>query len=108
MWREIPVVNSQASKRKHLRNAQLSSVFTWYQCHFRSPTWHLRYEGKTRILTFCYEICQCTAPDCPHTAKRHTHTVIRTPNGGDYGHVILRLWRQESSERGRGIGVVWS
>ena len=41
-------------------------------------------------------------------AKCHIHTVIRTPNGGDYGREILRLWREENGETGKGVGTIWS
>jgi hypothetical protein len=41
-------------------------------------------------------------------AKCHIHTVIRTPNGGDYGREILRLWREENGQQGMGVGSIWS
>ena len=41
-------------------------------------------------------------------AKCHIHTVIRSPNGGDYGREILKLWRQETGETEKGLGDIWS
>jgi hypothetical protein len=31
-------------------------------------------------------------------ARYHVHTVVRTPNGGDYGRGLLRLFRRDSGK----------
>ncbi|KAL2846461.1 hypothetical protein BJY01DRAFT_213450 [Aspergillus pseudoustus] len=31
-------------------------------------------------------------------ARYHVHTVVRTPNGGDYGRGLLRRWREKNRE----------
>jgi hypothetical protein len=41
-------------------------------------------------------------------AKCHIHTLIRTPNGNDYGRELLKLWKGETGETTKGEGIVWS
>ena|SRR5271156_4047628 len=41
-------------------------------------------------------------------AKCHIHTIIRTPNGNDYGRELLKIWKEKNGVKTKGEGTIWS
>lgn len=92
---------------KHLEDIKMEETyFSWIGRNGDEDPFYYRIQSPLICLEFdhhCGIFLMNTEP-----AKCHIHTVIRTPNGGDYGREILRLWREEKGETGKGVGTVWS
>jgi len=62
--------------------------FTWIgRCDDESPFY---YRIQSPVILIEFDHCAGVALDNDEPSRRHIHTVVRTPNGNDYGKNLLR------------------
>lgn len=65
----------------------------WMGGHGDQDVFHFRIHSPILICEFDHECGMYLTNDEP--GRFHVHTVVRTPNGNDYGKELIRLWQEK-------------
>jgi hypothetical protein len=71
--------------------------FSWIGASGPDDTFYYKVHSPVILIEFDHH--SGVALDNPHPEKFHVHTLVRTPNGNDYGRDLLRQ-HYELSHRG--------
>ncbi|CAK7222522.1 hypothetical protein SEUCBS140593_004927 [Sporothrix eucalyptigena] len=82
-----PLAAKMNDVRKHLPQTHLM----WMGHFGATDVFHFRIHSPVLICEFDHECGMYLTNDTP--GRFHVHTVVRTPNGNDYGKELLRQWR---------------
>jgi fructose-1,6-bisphosphatase/inositol monophosphatase family enzyme len=74
--------------------------FSWYGGYDEVSPFYYRVHSPVLIIEFDHH--PGVAFDNVVPSRHHVHTVMRTPNGGDYGADLLRLHHEQFDHRGGG------
>lgn len=80
-----------ADVRAHLDNTWLM----WMGKYTDNDPFHFRINSPILICEFDHECGMYLSNSEP--GRFHVHTVVRTPNGNDYGKALLRQWKEKNS-----------
>jgi hypothetical protein len=72
--------------RKHLRNTFLA----WIGGTDPNGVFYYRIQSPVIVIEFDHQQEIARVPRLPISSRNHIHTVVRTPNGNDYGKDLLR------------------
>jgi hypothetical protein len=72
--------------RQHLRD----TYFAWIGGTDPSGVFYYRVQSPVVIIEFDHQQEIARSPRLPVASRNHIHTVVRTPNGNDYGKDLLR------------------
>lgn len=88
---EGPLAAKIADVRKHLDDTWL----LWMGGYGENDVFHFRILSPVLLCEFDHECGMWLTND--HPGRFHVHSIVRTPNGNDYGKSLLRLWKQRGS-----------
>jgi fructose-1,6-bisphosphatase/inositol monophosphatase family enzyme len=81
--------NDHATRRKHEIEAHLDETwFSWYGGTDDVSPFYYRVHSPVILIEFDHH--PGVVLDNEYPTRHHVHTVVRTPNGGDYGADLLR------------------
>lgn len=75
-----------AELRKHLA----ATTFAWMGGFGADDVFYYRIYSPVMLMEFCHQPGQALGDELP--SRNHIHTMMRTPNGNDYGKAILRQY----------------
>ncbi|KAL4801565.1 hypothetical protein BDV18DRAFT_74020 [Aspergillus unguis] len=87
---EGPLTAKMSDVKAHLDDTWL----LWMGSYTDKDTFHFRINSPVLICEFDHE-CGMYLSN-PDPGRFHIHTVVRTPNGNDYGKELLRLWKEKN------------
>jgi hypothetical protein len=70
--------------RAHLEDTHFAWIGVWDD---EGPFY---YRVHSPVILIEFDHLPGLVYDDPHPSRRHVHTIVRTPNGNDYGHDLLR------------------
>jgi hypothetical protein len=70
--------------------------FCWIGGHGESSTFYYRVQSPVVLIEFDHHCGVFLTNENPE--KFHVHTIVRTPNGNDYGNALLDLYYARSSK----------
>lgn len=79
------------SRMRQIRNNLHETYFSWIGGFGDKDTFYYRIQSPVIMVEFDHHSGVFLLNKEP--AKYHIHTVVRTPNGGDYGKELLREFR---------------
>ncbi|EXJ70438.1 uncharacterized protein A1O5_06506 [Cladophialophora psammophila CBS 110553] len=79
------------AKMDDVRRHTDDTWFMWMGGYSEDDVFHFRIHNPVLLCEFDHE-CGMWLTNGP-PGRFHVHTVVRTPNGNDYGRELLRLWR---------------
>lgn len=88
---EGPLVAKMADVRKHLDDTR----FMWMGGYGENDAFHVQILSPVLLCEFDHECGMWLTND--HPGRFHAHSIVRTPNGNDYGKRLLHLWKQKGS-----------
>ncbi|KAJ5991978.1 hypothetical protein N7451_007702 [Penicillium sp. IBT 35674x] len=68
--------------------------FMWMGNYTDEDPFHFRINSPVLICEFDHECGMYLSNSAP--GRFHVHSVVRTPNGNDYGRELLRLWKEKN------------
>ncbi|KAJ2894625.1 hypothetical protein MKZ38_007375 [Zalerion maritima] len=87
-----------ASRLARIQQHWSSTYFSWIGGYGDSDPYYYRIQSPVILLEFDHHAGVWLLNAEP--AKCHTHTVVREPNGGDYGRKVVDKWREEKGLKG--------
>lgn len=81
-----------AAKMADVRNHIDDTWFMWMGGYGENDVFHFRILSPVLLCEFDHECGIWLTNRKP--GRFHVHTVVRTPNGNDYGKALLQLWKQ--------------
>ncbi|KAJ5738506.1 hypothetical protein N7493_001661 [Penicillium malachiteum] len=88
---EGPLTAKLSDVRAHLEDTWLM----WMGKYTDQDPFHFRINSPVIICEFDHECGMYLSNAAP--ARFHIHTLVRTPNGNDYGKELLRLWKEKNN-----------
>lgn len=90
---DVHAARMKADLRQHLH----ATRFAWIGGHDETATFYYRIYCPVLLMEFCHQPGQALGNEQP--SRNHIHTIMRTPNGNDYGRAFLRQYQARASAR---------
>lgn len=79
------------SRMRQIRNALHETYFSWIGGFSDTDAFYYRIQSPVVMVEFDHHSGVFLLNEKP--GKYHVHTIVRTPNGGDYGKELLRQFQ---------------
>ena len=84
---------SLAAKMSDVKRHLEDTWMLWMGGYGDEDVFHFRIQGPVLLCEFDHECGIWLTNRTP--GRFHIHTIVRSPNGNDYGRSLLRLWREK-------------